>query len=82
MPSASGSREELRGKIIAEGTFVCDVIDAQTGLIVAHMSDRRKIKRGEGSSGDSGSATLWDDVEAWARRAAEDLCQELERLHG
>ena len=81
IPSLSGSPDELRGKLVAEGTLVFDLIDAETGRIVAHCSERRRIKKGDGASQDSGSDTLWDDVGAWAHQAAADLCQELERLH-
>jgi hypothetical protein len=62
---------------VSQGTIVFDLIDAETGSIVARVSERRKVKRvkSEDSAVEPGP---WADVEAWAESAAQDLRHELE----
>ena len=67
-------------KLVGEGTFVFDLIDAETGVYVARINERRKIRRAKGSSGPADAAMLWKDVRSWARQAASDLYDELERV--
>lgn len=77
IPVRSEGETELRGKLIAQGTIVFDLIDAETGVILARLSERRKIFR-ENAKGSADFTMLWADVQEWARRAAADLLVELE----
>jgi len=76
IPSRSAGETELRGRLIAQGTIVFDLIDAETGVLQARMSERRRILRGD-TSGPADLSMVWADIQQWAQRAAADLLQEL-----
>ena len=68
---------------VGEATLVFELIDAETGVIQARAAERRLIQpdsrmRGV-SSAPANSATVWTDVERWARDRAQDLRKALEK---
>jgi hypothetical protein len=65
--------------VLEEATIVFDLIDAETGVIVARFEERRKNKKPKGASV-SDAAGPWPWAAMWAETAAGDLCRELERI--
>jgi hypothetical protein len=68
---------------VGEATLVFELIDAETGVIQARAAERRLIQpdsrmRGVNSA-PANSATVWADVERWARDRAQDLRKALEK---
>ena len=68
---------------VGEATIVFELIDAETGVIQARAAERREIQpehrmRGV-SAAPANAATVWADVERWARDQAGDLRRALER---
>jgi hypothetical protein len=62
------------------GTIVFDLVDAETGLIQARLSERRRVDRAGAGAGVDGLDARWGPVSSWARDAAADLCNQLERV--
>jgi hypothetical protein len=67
-------------QLVADGTLVFDLVDSETGEIQARLSERRRIVHINGEDNRGGKPDVWLDVENWARQAAEDLRDELQRL--
>jgi hypothetical protein len=67
-------------QLVADGTLVFDLVDSETGEIQARLSERRRIVHINGEDDRGGKPDVWLDVENWARQAAEDLRDELQRL--
>jgi hypothetical protein len=68
---------------VGEATIVVELIDAETGVIQARAAERRLIQpearmRGVNPA-PANSATVWADVERWAREQAQDLRKALEK---
>lgn len=68
---------------VGEATIVFELIDASTGVIQARAAERQEIqpefrKRGVNAA-PANSATVWSDVERWAREQAQDLRKALEK---
>lgn len=68
---------------VGEATLVFELIDAETGVIQARAAERRLIQpdsrmRGVNTA-PANSATVWADVERWARDRAQDLRKALEK---
>jgi hypothetical protein len=68
---------------VGEATIVFELIDASTGVIQARAAERQQIQpewRNRGvNTAPANSATVWSDVERWAREQAQDLRQALEK---
>jgi len=68
---------------VGEATIVFELIDASTGVIQARAAERQQIQpewRTRGvNPAPANSATVWSDVERWAREQAQDLRQALEK---
>jgi len=68
---------------VGEATIVFELIDAATGVIQARAAERQQIQpefRTRGvNPAPANSATVWSDVERWAREQAQDLRQALEK---
>ena len=68
---------------VGEATIVFELIDAATGVIQARAAERQQIQpewRNRGvNTAPANSATVWADVERWAREQAQDLRQALEK---
>jgi hypothetical protein len=81
--SSNSSRSDgKRVPVSAQGTIVFDLIDGETGVIQARLSERRKCTKGDGSGETAGEDPRWAKVGGWAVRAAADLRLELERVTG
>jgi hypothetical protein len=68
---------------VGEATIFFELIDASTGVIQARAGERRLIQpearmRGVNPA-PANSATVWADVERWAREQAQDLRKTLEK---
>jgi hypothetical protein len=68
---------------VGEATIVFELIDASTGVIQARAAERRLIQPEARMRGvntvPANSATVWNDVERWARDQARALRQALEK---
>ena len=68
---------------VGEATIVFELIDATTGVIQARAAERQQIQpewRTRGvNTAPANSATVWSDVERWAREQAQDLRKALEK---
>ncbi len=65
--------------LLTRATVVLDLIDGQTGVIVARLAERRTCPRPEKVDVEQGGYPLWPNVPDWARRVAADLAQQLDR---
>jgi len=68
---------------VGEATIVFELIDAETGVTQARAAERRLIqpevrKRGVNAA-PANAATVWSDVERWARDQAQALRGQLEK---
>jgi hypothetical protein len=68
---------------VGEATIFFELIDASTGVILARAAERQQIQpewRTRGvNTAPANSATVWSDVERWAREQAQDLRKALEK---
>jgi hypothetical protein len=67
---------------VGEGTFVIELIDAETGEMLARVGERRRIQPPGGVDAftkPANAATVWVDVGQWARGVASDFRRELEK---
>ena len=64
----------------AQGTIVFDLIDGETGIILARFGERRKSGKADDSVAPPDAGAQWVNIWSWAERATEDFHQELERL--
>lgn len=79
IPPSSTRRVDTQIPLIGEGTIVFDLIDAETGTVLARVGERRGIRR-VGATVDGGDKTmLWPDISRWAQKAASDLLRQIER---
>jgi hypothetical protein len=67
-------------QLVADGTLVFDLVDAETGELQLRFSERRRIVHVNDGEAAKGRPDVWRDVEEWARRAAADLRDELQRI--
>jgi len=75
--------ENIHLASVGEATILFELIDAATGVIQARAGERRLIQpdarmRGVNTA-PANSATVWNDVERWARERAQDLRKALEK---
>lgn len=68
---------------VGEATIVFELIDASTGVILARAAERQQIQPEWRTRGvnpvPANAATVWADVERWAREQAQDLRKALEK---
>ena len=80
-PNLSGGGIHLAS--VGEATIVFELIDAETGVVQARVADRRNIqpqqRMNQVNSAPVNSATVWNDVEQWARGEARTLKKELDK---
>ena len=83
VPPPTVGRRDLYLSTIAEGTWILELEDAETGHIVARVSERRKIQRNMGGIDETtmraNTVTIWAEVRRWAQRGAGKLRRELEK---
>jgi len=71
---------DVRLSAVGEGTFVVQLIDASSGVIQATVGERRKIQPPGANPGRPATeATVWTDVEQWARSLGMDFRRELDK---
>ena len=85
VPPEYNGRSEVYLASTGEATLVLELLDSQTGAVLAYVEDRRKIQPA-GSNGTlnsfsmpSNSVTVWSDVKRWARSGASRLRSSLEK---
>jgi len=80
-PNLSGGGIHLAS--VGQATMVFELIDAETGVIQARVAERRYIqpqqRMNQVNTAPVNSATVWNDVERWARDEARVLRQELDK---
>jgi hypothetical protein len=68
---------------MGEATFFFELIDAETGVIQARVGDRRAIqppaRMNQVNQAPTTEATVWNDVEIWARDQAMTLRRALDK---
>ena len=76
------SRRDTYLSAVGEGTFVVQLIDSRSGVMQAVVGERRRIQP-PGAGPDAFAkpanfATVWADIEQWARGLAADFRRELD----
>ena len=78
------SKSSKKGKnpkpFSAQGAIVFDLIDAETGVILARFGERRKSQKAGDSVTPPDAGAEWVNIWSWAERAAAELRLELERV--
>jgi hypothetical protein len=83
VPPPAAGRVDIYLSAVGEATIAFQLIDAESGVIQATISERRRIQppgtMNTVSTIPTNQATVWADVARWARKAAVDLRRELEK---
>jgi len=83
VPDNVGRFNDVHLASVGEATIIFELIDAETGVIQARAGDRRNIappiQMNEVSQAPATSATVWNDVEQWARDQASTLRRALDK---
>ena len=79
-PAESSAQDKDPEPVSAQGNIVFDLVDAESGVIQARIGERRKCRREDGSVAPDEIEPRWIDVCTWAKDAASDLRDELERV--
>ncbi len=79
-PAESSAQDIDQQPVSAQGNIVFDLIDAESGVIQARIGERRKCRQDDESVAPDGIEPRWADVCTWAKDAASDLLEELERV--
>lgn len=83
VPQNIGRQGNVHLAYVGEATFFFELIDAETGVIQARVGDRRYIQppaqMNSVSQAPTTAATVWNDVEMWARDQAMTLRRELDK---
>jgi hypothetical protein len=80
-PNLSGGGIHLAS--VGQATVVFELIDAETGVIQARVAERRNIqpdvRMNTVNAAPVNAATVWADVERWARDEAQALRKQLDK---
>ena len=80
-PNLSGGGVHLAS--VGQATVVFELIDAETGIVQARAAERRNIqpdvRMNQVNAAPTNSATVWADVERWARDEAQVLRKALDK---
>jgi len=80
-PNLSGGGIHLAS--VGQATMVFELIDAESGVVQARVAERRYIqpqqRMNQVNTAPVNSATVWNDVEQWARDEARTLKKELDK---
>ena len=83
VPPNVGRQGNVHLAYMGEATFYFELIDAETGVIQARVGDRRYIQPPSGmntvNTAPTNSATVWNDVDMWARDQAMTLRRALDK---
>jgi hypothetical protein len=81
-PEITGMSETYLATV-ATATLVLELLDSQTGEVLAYVEERRKIGRPGGQidqfSRPANSVTVWAEITRWARGAASRLRSSMEK---
>ena len=78
--SKSGKAGKTPKPFSVQGDITFDLIDAETGVLLARLGERRKSGKADNSVAPPDAGAQWVNIWSWAERATEDFHQELERL--
>jgi hypothetical protein len=78
--SKSGNSDRKPKPYTVQGDITFDLIDAETGVILARVGESRKSRKASDSVSPPDAGAEWVNIWSWAERAAADLRQELERM--
>jgi len=83
VPPDAARRGNVYLAAVGEGVIFFELIDAETGVIQARAAERRKIqpqsRMNTVNTAPANAASVWTDVERWAREQARTLRKELEK---
>ena len=84
VPPEAVGRSDVYLSSVATVTLVLELLDSETGQILAYVEERRKIEQPGGGRIDSftmpaSSVSIWSDVGRWARSSASRLRKSLEK---
>ncbi|MEH6551075.1 MAG: DUF3313 family protein [Pseudomonadales bacterium] len=84
VPPETVGRSDIYLSSVATVTLVIEILDSQTGQVIAYVEERRKIEPPGGGTIDrfsmpSNSVTVWSDVRRWASRSASRLRSAMEK---
>lgn len=84
VPPQMTGRSDMYLSSVASVTLVLELMDSETGQIIAYIEERRKIEPPGGGRIDSfsmpaNSVTIWSDVGRWARSSASRLRSSMEK---
>jgi hypothetical protein len=84
VPPEFTGRSEIYLSSVATVTLVIQLFDAQTGQLLAHAEERKKIQQPGGGRIDqftmpANSVTVWADIKRWARSSASRLRKAMEK---
>ena len=83
VPPPSVGRVDVYMATFGEATFIVELIDAETGDVLAVASERRKIEQPGGQIDEftmrTTNVTIQAEVRRWARRAASKLRSEIDK---
>jgi hypothetical protein len=77
-------RNEVYMSHVGEATLIIELLDSESGAVLAYAEDRRKINTSGGGSLNhmsmpTNSVTVWSDVRRWANSAASRLRSSLDK---
>ncbi|MEH6590652.1 MAG: DUF3313 family protein [Halioglobus sp.] len=84
VPPETIGRGDIYLSSVASVTLVLELMDSETGQVIAYIEERRKIEPPGGGRIDSftmpaNSVTVWADIGRWARSSASRLRSSLEK---
>lgn len=84
VPPQSVGRSDVYLSSVATVTLVLELMDSETGQVIAYVEERRKIQPPGGGQIDTfsmpaNSVTVWADVGRWARSSASRLRSSMEK---
>lgn len=78
--SKSGKAGKTPKPFTVQGDITFDLIDAETGVLLARFGESRKSRKAGDSVTSPDAGAEWANIWLWAERAAADFRQELERV--
>ena len=84
VPAETIGRSDMYLSSVATVTLVLELLDSETGQVLAYIEERRKIEPPGGGRIDqfsmpSNSVSVWADIGRWARSSASRLRKSLEK---
>jgi hypothetical protein len=84
VPPEYVGRNDLYMSHVGEATLIIELLDSESGAVLAYAEDRRKMNTSSGGtinhmSTPTNSVTVWSDVRRWANSAASRLRSSLDK---